>query len=102
MEGDWRSTAQQFLAELVERGLSRLVWSHVSQTRHSIFAESTSCFCRSSVELLASSVVGLSVVFTELRSCTYSIVQQLRQYPVEPDSASESTVFGTVLYCEAA
>ena len=43
VEGDWSSSSQQVLAELVEGVLSQLVLSRVSQTQHSIFAESTGC-----------------------------------------------------------
>ena len=71
----WREigdeAAQRFHAELVERGLSQLVLSCVSQTWHSAIAESISCPKSQAqsigAELAVGSEVRLSIIFAESR-----------------------------------
>ena len=84
------AAAQQILAELVEGVLSRLVLSHMSQTPRS---------CDSCVELLVKQCVEL---YTAVLSAVLYIFYSPAAPPIEPDSTSDSTVFGTVLYCKAA
>ena len=96
------AAAQQILAELVEGGLSRLVLSRVNQTRHHISAESSSCPVGQAQEQLCQSISHQRCG----TQCCLCWVQELYiiyspvDLPTEPDSASESIVFGTVLDCK--